>query len=224
MSVFKTTFSRALPVFPSDNANIPYPAIAETGTLENVIPNGTTYTTGVLEVGFVYEITDYQAGDDFLNVGASANATGVTFTATASAPDDWTNGSELTLIGIYFVDSNAAFITNAVAPGDIIYINAEAITVIRAVDERTLEVNYDVTDLISNLYTVYQSSAQTTIGNAGCYLYIGNVSESPIINVTTIGGDIVSFYNVIKGTVLPVQVIKLHETGTQYTDKIIALW
>lgn len=55
-----------------------------------------TQTTGPLTVGKRYKITSYVAGDDFLNVGASANATNEEFTATGTTPTVWSNASELT--------------------------------------------------------------------------------------------------------------------------------
>lgn len=55
--------------------------------------NPQTASNGSLVVGTSYEIYDYQPGDDFTNVGASSNATGVKFAATGTLPNNWTNGS-----------------------------------------------------------------------------------------------------------------------------------
>ncbi len=52
-------------------------------------------TSGVLETGKTYEILNYQAGDDFTNVGAPRNESGVIFTATGSTPAVYTNGTEI---------------------------------------------------------------------------------------------------------------------------------
>lgn len=52
--------------------------------------------SGTLTIGQSYVITDYHASDDFSNVGASSNATGVVFTATGTTPTTWSNGSLLT--------------------------------------------------------------------------------------------------------------------------------
>lgn len=52
--------------------------------------------SGVLTVGVEYTITAYQAGDDFINVGAIANVTGEVFVATGTTPTNWTTGSLLT--------------------------------------------------------------------------------------------------------------------------------
>lgn len=53
----------------------------------------TITTSGVLVVGVLYTITNYIAGDDFTNVGAASNATGVSFVATGTTPTTWTNAS-----------------------------------------------------------------------------------------------------------------------------------
>ena len=57
--------------------------------------NPDSATSGTLSIGRTYEITDYQLGDDFTNVGAPSNANGVIFIATGSTPLLWTNSSEL---------------------------------------------------------------------------------------------------------------------------------
>lgn len=54
-----------------------------------------TLSEGPLVEGKSYYISEYAAGDDFTNVGASANETGVTFIATGTTPTDWTNTSTL---------------------------------------------------------------------------------------------------------------------------------
>ena len=60
---------------------------------------GSTQTSGVLVVGKQYTVTTYVAGDDFTNVGAASNASGVTFAATGTTPTAWANGSTLTALG-----------------------------------------------------------------------------------------------------------------------------
>jgi hypothetical protein len=160
MSVFKTTFSRALKVNPSDDANIPYP---------NLIREGLTTSTEVNKL----------------------------------------------------IDSTAEFITDNVQPGDIVYnISTDsAATVIRVISQSSLELNADAFTAGGENYTIYQASSQTSNGNPGCYLYVGSAGN---IKVTTVGQDIVTFGGVPTGTVLPIQVVKVH-SDTQAT-KIIALW
>ena len=54
-----------------------------------------TATSGALTTAKRYQIETYVAGDDFTNVGAAENATGVVFSSTGTTPTDWTNGSTL---------------------------------------------------------------------------------------------------------------------------------
>jgi len=50
---------------------------------------------GLLVVGNRYVISDFHAGDDFTNVGAASNATGVIFVASGTTPTTWSNNSVL---------------------------------------------------------------------------------------------------------------------------------
>lgn len=52
-------------------------------------------TSGVLTPGVTYQITSYNAGDDFTNVGATGNSSGNIFTAKGITPSSWTASSTL---------------------------------------------------------------------------------------------------------------------------------
>jgi hypothetical protein len=132
------------------------------------------------------------------------------------------SGTNTSVIEASLVDSAATFVTNNVATGDIVYNTTDgtAATVLVVVSETTLLLNADIFTAEEKAYTVYTASPQTSNGNPGCNLYIGGAGN---VKVTTIGGDIVTFNAVIVGSVLPVQVIKLHATGTTAT-LINALW
>jgi hypothetical protein len=56
-------------------------------------------TSGLLDIGKKYLISNYVSSDNFSNVGASFNSTGTQFTATGTTPTTWTNGSTLEAIG-----------------------------------------------------------------------------------------------------------------------------
>jgi hypothetical protein len=58
--------------------------------------------SGSLVIGTQYTISNYTVGDDFTNVGAAANATGVTFIATGTTPTIWTNNSALVTVNTYW--------------------------------------------------------------------------------------------------------------------------
>ena len=163
MSVFKTTFSRALAVIPTDNANVPYPAPSASGTNSSVV------------------------------VGS-------------------------------LVDAAATFVTKGIKTGDIVYNTSDgsAATVLVVVSQTTLLLNADIFTANPKTYVVYAASSQTSNGNPGCYLYVGGAGN---VKVTTIGQDIVTFTAVPVGTVLPVQVIKVHSSASGTTATLInALW
>jgi hypothetical protein len=132
------------------------------------------------------------------------------------------SGTNTSVTVASLVDSAATFVTNKVATGDIVYNTTDgtAATVLVVISETTLLLNADIFTAIDKAFLVYTASPQTSNGNPGCNLYIGGAGN---VKVTTIGGDIVTFNAVIVGSVLPVQVIKLHGTGTTAT-LIDALW
>jgi hypothetical protein len=68
---------------------------------------GADLTSGVLEVGKVYQISAFVTGDDFKNVGAHSNASGDVFKATATTPTTWTNGSTLNEIALTAMKADA---------------------------------------------------------------------------------------------------------------------
>lgn len=68
----------------SRSNSMPYKAVS--------IGTYTTFTTGSLVVGDVYEITDNSGGLDMTNVGASANTVGTVFEATGTTPTSWGTG------------------------------------------------------------------------------------------------------------------------------------
>ena len=163
MSVFKITFSRALAVIPSDNANVPFPAPATSGTNTSVV--------------------------------------------VAS-----------------LVSSTSNFLTSRVATGDIVYNTTDgtAATVLLVVNATTLLLNADIFTATTKDFVVYQASSQTTIGNQGCFLYVGGAGN---VRVTTIGQDIVTFSGALAGKILPIQVLKVHSVASGTTATLLnALW
>jgi hypothetical protein len=161
MSVFKTTFTRSLRAHPSDNADIAYPSVAESGT---------------------------------------------NTTATASK----------------LIDSAATFITNNVKTGDVVHNDTAgtAATVVSVDSQTQLTLNANIFTSTAQAYVVYPMSAQSGMGNPGCFLYVGGTGN---VSVITIGGDQITFNGVPAGTTLPIQVLKLRATGTTAT-LINALW
>ena len=161
MSVFKTTFSRALRAHPSDNADIAYPNVIEAGTSTSVVTSK-------------------------------------------------------------LVDSTGLFITNNVATGDVVHNDTlgTAATVVSVDSQTQLTLNANIFTATAQAFNVYAMSSQTSMGNPGCFLYVGGTGN---VSVITEGNDLITFNGVPAGTTLPIQVIRLRATGTTAT-LINALW
>jgi len=161
MSVFKTTFSRALRAHPSNNADIAY-------------------------------------------------------------PDQIAGGSNTTATAFKLINSAALYVTKNVKTGDVVHNDTAgtAATVVSVESETELTLNANIFTSTGQVYAVYAMSPQTSMGNPGCFLYVGGTGN---VSVVTIGGDIIVFNGVPAGTTLPIQVVKLRSTGTTAT-LINALW
>jgi len=66
----------------------------------------TNLTSGTLITGRYYQIKTYVSDDDFTNVGAASNATGVIFKATGTTPTHWGHSSILNEILVPFIVGN----------------------------------------------------------------------------------------------------------------------
>jgi len=75
MSVFKTTFSRSLSVIPSNNSNVPFPAVVTSGTNTSAVTNQLVNTSG----DFIN--ANVKTGDIVYNTTDSTTATVVSVTS-----------------------------------------------------------------------------------------------------------------------------------------------
>ena len=104
--------------------------------------------------------------------------------------------------------------------GDIVYnttnSSAAMVTKVDSATQLTLNANIMVS---TNAYTLY--SGTNRLGSIEpCVLYVGTGGD---LDVTTAGGDVVTFVGIASGTFLPVQVIRVNSVGDT-TANIIALW
>jgi hypothetical protein len=74
---------------------------------------GDDLTSGPLETGKFYRISNLVSGDDFTNVGASRNAVGLIFKATGTTPTTWANGSTLNEIKVDTLKADADIVFEA---------------------------------------------------------------------------------------------------------------
>jgi hypothetical protein len=114
-------------------------------------------------------------------------------------------------------DATGAFVTKNVQTGDVVLNVATNLTatVVNVIDEENLTLNANIFTGASNAYIIYSQN-----GKEGCVLYIGTGGN---LTVLTVSGQTVLFSNVLGGTFLPVQVLKVFSTGTTASN-IVALW
>jgi len=122
------------------------------------------------------------------------------------------------------IDSGVNFTEFNVKTGDIVYNITDniAATVLEVVSTTELLLNADAFPTSGANYVIYNASSQTSNAPQGCYLYIGADGD---VDVTTLGGDRVIFENLKAGTILYVQVIKVHSSASESAStNILALW
>jgi hypothetical protein len=80
----------------------------------------TNLTSGTLITGRYYQIKTYISNDDFTNLGAASNATGVIFKATGTTPTHWAHASVLNEILVPFIIGNVNGNSTVGINGDLI--------------------------------------------------------------------------------------------------------
>lgn len=127
---------------------------------------GAAKTSGVLVSGKRYEIRTFVTGDDFTNLGAAGNASGVTFTATGTTPSVWSHASTL-----YEITADLAY--NETAANVQTALNATAVI--------TAAGGVVVTNPVAGKYRV-------TFNNAGAQVLLGwnadNLAPDSIVGVS----------------------------------------
>jgi len=131
-------------------------------------------------------------------------------------------GTNTSTTSLRLVASAAAFVTDNVQAGDVVYNTTDntAATVVSVISQTQLVLNADIFLATAKSFVIYQQSAQTGGSNRGCVLYIGTAGN---VRVLTSGNDIVTFSNVQAGTFFPINVIQVFTTGTTASN-IVALW
>ena len=142
--------------------------------------------------------------------------------ADVAYPNAIESGTVTSVVSLKLVDSTALFVTNNVKTGDVVHndTSGTAATVISVDSETQLTLNANIFTATSQAFVVYNMSPQTSMGNPGCFLYVGGTGN---VSVITIGGDTITFNGVPAGATLPIQVLRLRSTGTTAT-LINALW
>jgi hypothetical protein len=126
-----------------------------------------------------------------------------------------TTGATTATTASKLVDSGASFTTTVEVGNIVINTTDNTMTNITGVDSgTTLSVADDIFTSGED-YTIYKQPE-----TGGCILYVGGSGN---IKLTTASGSILTFNGLNAGTFVPVQTVKVFNTGTTATN-IIALW
>ena len=148
-------------------------------------------------------------------------ATGLNIVSTDNANIPYPNvietGTATSVVANQLVDSAATFSTLNVQTGDVVYNNTTllAATVVNVINNTTIVLNANIFLATSDSYTIYAQN-----GKEACVLYVGTGGK---LRVMTASGQDVLFNNILGGSFLPVQVLKVFKTTTTATD-LVALW
>lgn len=170
------------------------------------IQSGVNLTFGTVTSAKYYYIASYVSGDDFTNIGALANATGVYFLATNTTPNVWTHASalqEASALVPYNVSAsalqtalnNTAFATAAGGTTVILegvtflatFTNTQAVTTMIGNGGPLAPLTIvDVAPLLTGSASAGIQSVQTIqlIQNPGAYQVLGNASAAAAIVCT----------------------------------------
>jgi hypothetical protein len=151
-----------------------------------------------------------------LQVGTALNIL-PTDNANIPFPNVIATGSSAAVSANQLEDVTGQFVTLNVQTGDVVYNNTTGLvaTVTRVLDEENLLLNADIFLASGNSFTIY-----TQNNKEACVLYVGTGGN---LRVLTASGQDVTFANVLGGTFLPVQVLKVFRTSTSASD-FVALW
>lgn len=116
------------------------------------------------------------------------------------------------------VDSSTDFVTSGIKVGDTVLCNDNGgYAYVIAVFPTYLQLSLDIFTSSGYAYSIFQGE------NNGCYIYVGSIEFGANLEVETIGGNVVTFYGVKAGEIIPVQVRKVL-TSLTTASQLIALW
>lgn len=145
------------------------------------------------------------------------------------AGSKYKTGLTTAVVANKLVDSGANFLSTGVNAlnvqvGDTVWNTTDGICAyVRNVDNATtLSLTIDIFQTAaSKQYQLFSSSDMWIGSTPNCYLYVGYGGDGTVL---TAGGDEVRFQGVTAGTVLPVQVSRVYNSGTPTWEQLVALW
>lgn len=132
-------------------------------------------------------------------------------------PNVVTSGTSDTVTANQLNDTTGTFVTSNVKTGDIVVNSTtnQSATVVKVIDEDNLLMNANIFLASGDAFTIY-----TNINKEACVLYIG---AGGTLRVLTASNNDITFFGILGGSFLPVQVLKVFQTGTSASE-IVALW
>lgn len=108
-----------------------------------------------------------------------------------------------------------------VAVGDLIVnvtTTPNVATITEIVSANTIRLSNDISAVAGQTYAVYRRSTGPAT------LYVGTVGAGATLKVRTAGGDDIVLDNLVQGTTIPLQVVRVYNTGTANVSNIVALF
>jgi hypothetical protein len=132
-------------------------------------------------------------------------------------PNVIASGTSDTVTANQLNDTTGTFVTSNVQTGDVVVnlTTNQSATVVSVIDEDNLLMNANIFLASADDFVIYANNRKE-----GCVLYIG---AGGTLRVITAGGQDVTFYGILGGSFLPVNVLKVFQTGTSASE-LVALW
>lgn len=108
-----------------------------------------------------------------------------------------------------------------VAVGDLIVnvtTTPNVATITEIVSSNLIRLSNDISAVAGQTYAVYRRSTGPAT------LYVGTVGANAELKVRTAGGDDIVLDNLVQGTTIPLQVVRVYNTGTANVSNIVALF
>jgi len=123
--------------------------------------------------------------------------------------------------GTQLVDQISVLPFDNVAVGDLVVnvtTTPNVATITEIVSANTIRLSNDISAVAGQTYAVYRRSTGPAT------LYVGTVGAGATLKVRTAGGDDIVLDNLVQGTTIPLQVVRVYNTGTANVSNIVALF
>ena len=91
-------------------------------------------------------------------------------------------------------------------------------TITEIVSSNTIRLSNNISAVAGQTYAIYRRSTEPAT------LYVGTVGAGATLKVRTAGGDDIVLDNLVGGSTIPLQVVRVYNTGTNAVLNIVALF